>query len=220
MISKLNTKSISPQRTAVVLVDFQADFTEDKKGALAVPKTDRDYINLVVATLNQAISNDLPIYATQDWHPINHSSFYTNHSDTRPFDTITLNGRSQIMWPPHCVQGTDGAKLLIDKKHFREVVKKGMDARFDSYSGFADDGGKKTGLEDILHRDGIDALLIFGLATDFCVKATTLDALKSGFRVYLWPALCRGVAPDTTTSALQKCQTHGAHLVEKDFFRP
>lgn len=213
----MNSQLIPREKSAVVLVDFQVDFTEDKKGALAVPGTGKSYIDTVTAAVNHAISDGLPVFTTQDWHPKNHMSFYSNHDGAQPFDTIEINGRSQIMWPPHCIQGTEGAELLIDKSRFKQVVQKGTDPRFDSYSGFADDGGEKTGLADTLRRDGIDFLFIFGLATDYCVKATVLDGIDAGFRVYLWPDLCRGVAPDTTKDAIETCQTRGACLMEGIF---
>jgi len=214
----MSADSIPHKKSAVVLVDFQVDFTEEKQGSLAVPGTDKKYIMEVIDATERFVDNNLPVYATQDWHPENHVSFYTNHPGTHPFDTIEVNGRSQIMWPPHCIQGTEGANILIDNNFLKQVIQKGMDPRFDSYSGFADDGGKKTQLEDILKEDGVTELIIFGLATDYCVKATVLDAIKAGFRVYLLCDLCLGVLPETTASAIEKLRTHGADITEKAAF--
>jgi len=203
---------------AVVLVDFQGDFTEEKQGSLAVPGTDKNYIMEVIDATKRFVDNNLPVYATQDWHPENHVSFYTNHPGAHPFDTIEINGRSQIMWPPHCIQGTEGADILIDKNFLKRVIQKGMDPQFDSYSGFADDGGKKTQLKEILKEEGGTELIIYGLATDYCVKATVLDAIKAGFRVHLLLDLCRGVLPETTASAIEKMRTYGVDIIEKAAF--
>ncbi len=220
-IKKMSTNSIPHKKLAVVLVDFQGDFTEEKQGSLAVPGTDKNYIMEVIDATKRFVDNNLPVYATQDWHPDNHMSFYTNHPGINPFDTIEINGRSQIMWSPHCIQGTEGADILIDKKFLKQVIQKGMDPRFDSYSGFTDDGDKKTQLEEIINQGGVTELIIYGLATDYCVKATVLDAIKAGFRVHLLLDLCRGVLPETTASAIEKMRAHGADITEKAaFFNP
>jgi len=217
----MSTNSMPHKNLAVVLVDFQGDFTEEKQGSLAVPGTDKNYIMEVIDATKRFVDNNLPVYATQDWHPENHVSFYTNHPGAHPFDTIEINGRSQIMWPPHCIQGTEGADILIDKNSLKRVIQKGMDPRFDSYSGFADDGGKKTQLKEILKEEGGTELIIYGLATDYCVKATVLDAIKAGFRVHLLLDLCRGVLPETTASAIEKMRTYGVDIIEKAaFFNP
>jgi len=214
----MSTNSIPYKKLAVVLVDFQGDFTEEKQGSLAVPGTDKNYIMEVIDATKRFVDNNLSVYATQDWHPENHVSFYTNHPGAHPFDTIEINGRSQIMWPPHCIQGTEGADILIDKNSLKRVIQKGMDPRFDSYSGFADDGGKKTQLKEILKEEGGTELIIYGLATDYCVKATVLDAIKAGFRVHLLLDLCRGVLPETTASAIEKMRTYGVDIIEKAAF--
>lgn len=200
--------------TAVLLVDFQEDFTEEKKGSLAVAGTDATYIETIIQATKDFADQEIPIYATQDWHPKNHMSFDTNNPGANLFDTIEINGRSQIMWPAHCVQGTDGAKLLMESKGFEAVIQKGTDPDFDSYSGFADDGGKKTGLDARLKKAGITDLFIYGLATDFCVKFTVLDAISSGYRVHLLLNLCRGVAPDTTTPAIEEMRNKGAIITD------
>ena len=214
----MSADSIPHKKSAVVLVDFQVDFTEEKQGSLAVPGTDKKYIMEVIDATERFVDNNLPVYATQDWHPENHLSFNTNNPGTHPFDTIEVNGRSQIMWPPHCIQGTEGADILIDNNFLKQVIQKGMDPRFDSYSGFTDDGGKKTQLEEILKEEVGTELIIYGLATDYCVKATVLDAIKAGFRVHLLLDLCRGVLPETTASAIEKMRTHGADITEKAAF--
>jgi nicotinamidase/pyrazinamidase len=203
-------------KTAVILVDFQADFTEFKKGSLAASGTNETYVETVIQATRHLHSNGFKIFATQDWHPVNHMSFSVNNAGTKPFDMIDLQGRSQIMWPTHCVQDTPGAELLIQNEVLENIVQKGTDPDFDSYSGFADDGGKKTELDKILKKNGIEQLIIYGLATDFCVRFTVLDAVTAGYKVKVFTALCRGVAPDTTEAAIAEMREKGVLISEKD----
>lgn len=196
-------------KRGVIVVDLQGDFTEARRGALAVAGTDEAYLESVRAACRRLFERGFPLYATQDWHPVDHVSFFSNHPGKKPFEVITLEGREQVLWPPHCVQGTKNAEILIDPGLLRAVIRKGMDRRFDSYSGFRDDGGAETGLERVLKQDGIDQLLVFGLATDYCVKATALDAARAGFRVTLIESLCRGVAPETSAAAIAEMKKAG-----------
>jgi nicotinamidase/pyrazinamidase len=149
------------------------------------------------------------VFATQDWHPADHISFYTNHPGRKPFEVVDVRNSKQVLWPPHCVQSTENAKLLLDEALFDAVVKKGKDRRYDSYSGFQDDGGARTELDDLLRNRGIRELIVYGIATDYCVKATALDAAKAGYTVAVLAGLSRGVAPDTTDKALQEMQANG-----------
>ncbi|MEJ5359673.1 MAG: isochorismatase family protein [Desulfobacterales bacterium] len=192
-----------------IVVDLQGDFTEVKQGALAVAGTDEAYLESVRAACRRLFERGVALYATQDWHPADHISFFSNHPGKKPFEAVTIEGREQVLWPPHCVQGTANAEILLDPGLWRAVVKKGMDRRFDSYSGFRDDGGAETGLERLLKQDGIGHLLVFGLATDYCVKATALDAVRAGFRVTLVESLCRGVAPETSAAAIAEMKKAG-----------
>ena len=207
--------SASTGNTGVIVVDVQADFTELKSGALAVPETDAPYIDAVEKTTRRYQEQGMPVYFTQDWHPADHVSFYTNHPDTEPLQVIEVDGRSQVMWPPHCVQDTAGAEILIPVTESAKTVRKGVDRRYDSYSGFSDDGGHRTELENLLQQDGIKRLIIYGLATDYCVKATVLDALEAGYQVELVLDLCRGVSPETTESAIQEMKAKGATIIRK-----
>ncbi|RUA02879.1 MAG: bifunctional nicotinamidase/pyrazinamidase [Deltaproteobacteria bacterium] len=216
----MNQPTDNHDKSAVLLVDFQEDFTEDKNGALAVAGTDAAYIDAVARATRALSGQGLPIYATQDWHPETHMSFVTNHPGAEVFTPLEIDGRSQIMWPPHCVQGTAGASIMLADDLFEQVIQKGSDARFDSYSGFADDGGKQTALEEQLANAGIKELLVYGLATDFCVKFTVLDALAAGYRVHLLLDLCRGVAPDTTEAAIEEMREKGAVITEAAAFIP
>ena len=210
----MNNAPQKPDKKAILLVDFQEDFTEGKKGSLAVPGTDGNYIDAVVLATRTFAKKGFLIYATQDWHPQHHMSFYVNHPGTRPFDTTQINGRSQVLWPPHCVQETPGANIMIENELFTQVIKKGMDPQFDSYSGFADDGGQKTGLDEVLKKAGITELFIYGLATDFCVKFTVLDAITAGYRVQLVLDLCRGISSDTTQAAIDEMHAKGVTVTK------
>ena len=191
--------------SAVLMVDVQGDFTTACQGSLAVGGADQAYVDAVAARVREFRDLGFPVMATQDWHPADHVSFFTNHRGNAAFDTVDLgDGRTQILWPPHCVQGTEKAKVLVDPGLLDAVVQKGMDPRFDSYSGFFDDGGQATGLEGILRERGIRHLTVFGLATDYCVRATVMDAVDLGFGVTLIRDLCRGVAKESTRAALEQ----------------
>ncbi len=200
----------------IIIVDLQGDFTTLKTGSLAVEGTDTEYLSAVEKTARGLKEKGFKLFATQDWHPKDHISFFTNTPGRNAFDTISIDGRDQILWPPHCVQDSENAGLLLDPALFTAIVRKGTDSRYDSYSGFQDDGGARTDLDNILKTHGIKTLIVFGLATDFCVRFTVLDALKSGYRVMVLQNLCRGVAPDSTEQALREMKDKGALLLETD----
>jgi nicotinamidase/pyrazinamidase len=201
-------------KIGIIVVDVQGDFTKWKNGSLAVEGTNEAYINTVEENTKKLKEASFPIYATQDWHPANHVSFFTNHQGKKPFDVITLHGKDQALWPPHCVQNTPGAEILLNKKLFKSVVKKGMDSQYDSYSGFQDDGGKKTVLDEVLKKDGIKKLVIYGIATDYCVRATALDGVAAGYQVVLIKNLCRGVAPDSSQKAIEEMKAKGIVVLD------
>ncbi|CAB1076119.1 Nicotinamidase (EC [Olavius algarvensis Delta 1 endosymbiont] len=129
-----------------------------------------------------------------------------NNPNAEPMQVIEIDGRPQVMWPPHCVQDTPGAEILITVEGSTQTVRKGMDTKFDSYSGFADDGGRQTEMDSILKKDGIRNLIIYGLATDYCVKATAVDAVAAGYKITVIEGLSKGVAPETTVQALEDMQ--------------
>jgi nicotinamidase/pyrazinamidase len=205
---------ISNQNTGVIVVDVQADFTELKSGSLAVPGSDAQYISAVQRSTQRFFQQGLRLYFTQDWHPADHVSFFTNNPGTEPFQEVEIEeGRTQVMWPPHCVQNTPGAEILINIDGPAERVQTGANPKFDSYSGFVDDGGHQTDLDRLLRRDGIKKLIIYGLATDYCVKHTVLDAAKLGYQVDLLADLCRGISPETTASALEEMKAKGVVII-------
>lgn len=208
-------RSRAGSKIGVIVVDVQGDFTEWKEGSLAVSGTDEAYVRQVEEVTRKLRDAGFLIFATQDWHPPNHISFYTNHPGKKPFEVIDVDGRKQVLWPPHCVQGTEGARILVDNNLFRAVVQKGRDPRYDSYSGFQDDGGQKTEMDTILRLNGIETVVVYGIATDYCVKATALDAAKAGYKVIVVKELCRGVAPDTIEKALEEMRSAGVMIVER-----
>jgi nicotinamidase/pyrazinamidase len=174
---------------ALILVDLQDDFMPG--GALAVREGD-----LVVPLANQLMHRFPLVAATQDWHPANHGSFAANHAGKKPGDVVDLHGLPQVLWPVHCVQDTPGAAFHrnLDVKRIAQVFRKGTDPTVDSYSGFFDNGRRRaTGLGEFLKGRGVDEVYVLGLATDYCVKFTALDACALGFRTFLIEDACRGV---------------------------
>ena len=193
----------------VIVVDVQGDFTKFKNGSLAVEGTDEAYVKGVEDQTKKLKAAGFPIFATQDWHPAKHLSFFSNHPGKKAFDVVKLHGKDQVLWPPHCVQNTPGAEILLDKKLFTAIVKKGMDPQFDSYSGFQDDGGKKTDMNKLLKDKKIKTVIVYGIATDYCVNATALDAAAAGYKVIFIKNLSRGVAPDTSQKSIEEMKAKG-----------
>jgi nicotinamidase/pyrazinamidase len=206
--------AVEATKIGVIVVDIQGDFTKLKNGSLAVDGTDEAYIKAVAENTKRLKEAGFPIYATQDWHPKNHASFFTNHNGKKAFDMIKLHGKDQVLWPPHCVQNTPGAEILLDKKLFAAVVKKGMDAKYDSYSGFQDDGGKKTNMDKLLKKEKINKVVVYGIATDYCVRATAIDAAAAGYKVIMIKNLSRGVAPDTSQKAIDEMKAKGISVLD------
>ena len=201
-------------KIGVIVVDVQGDFTLWKNGSLAVPGSDEAYVKKVEEVTGCLKRAGFLIFGSQDWHPAEHISFYTNHPGKKPFETIQIDDRTQVLWPPHCVQGTENARVLPDNSLFLAIVKKGQDPRFDSYSAFQDDGGRKTEMDSILKSNQIGTVVVYGIATDYCVRATALDALANGYKVILIEDLCRGVAPDTSAKALEEMKEKGVILMK------
>ncbi len=198
-------------KRALILVDIQNDFCPG--GALAVKDGDAvvEKANLLAEDFSAA--GDL-IVATQDAHPANHGSFASQHDGVKVGDIIKLAGLDQVAWPDHCIDGTPGAQFHPELKVelIRKVFKKGTDPRIDSYSGFYDnDHQSSTGLSVFLNDFGVSEVWVCGLATDYCVKATALDALREGFKVAVVADACRAVnmSPDDGDKALQEMHDKG-----------
>jgi nicotinamidase/pyrazinamidase len=195
---------------ALILVDIQNDFCTG--GALAVPQGEA-----VVPIANHLMSLVDVVVATQDWHPSDHGSFATNHPGRKPFEMAELGGLPQVLWPAHCGQWTGGAQFHpgLDTRRIARVFPKGTDPCIDSYSGFFDNGRRKaTGLGDWLTAQRVEEVLVCGLATDYCVKATAIDAAGWGFRTTLVEDGCRGVglAHTDIPGALAAMRQAGVHI--------
>jgi len=174
---------------ALIVVDVQNDFVPG--GALAVPEGDK-----IVPLCNRLAKSFDLVVATQDWHPPNHASFAASHPGHKVGDVIDLQGLRQILWPVHCVQNTPGADFVpgLDTSRFDRAFQKGTDPQIDSYSGFFDNGHRKTtGLGDYLKSKNVSDIYVCGLATDYCVKLTALDGRSLGLNVVLVQDTCRGV---------------------------
>jgi nicotinamidase/pyrazinamidase len=175
--------------TALIVVDVQNCFIPG--GSLAVQKGDE-----IVPLINEVARKFQNVVLTQDWHTPAHISFASSHPGKKPFETVKLPYGDQILWPDHCVQGTEGASLHKDLSipHAQLVIRKGFNKSVDSYSAFIEaDGKSKTGLDGYLKGRGIKNLYVCGLATDFCVAWTALDARKLGFSAAVIEDLCRGI---------------------------
>lgn len=199
---------------ALILVDIQKDFVPG--GALPA-ENGRE----VVPVANRLMDAFELVVATQDWHPAGHLSFASNHEGQEVGDKIELKGLEQALWPDHCVQGTEGAEFVdgLRKGPIEKVFRKGVDKEIDSYSGFYDNGHRRpTGLSDYLREKGVEEVYIAGLATDVCVKYTTLDALKEGFDTYVAIDGCRGVnmEPGDVAAAVEEMKEAGAEIVQSD----
>ncbi len=189
---------------ALIVVDLQNDFMDD--GALPVP------------VANEVMARFDVVVATQDWHPPEHGSFASNHEDRAPGEVIELDGLSQVLWPTHCVQDDAGAEFVhgLDTDRFTAVFRKGTDPRIDSYSGFFDNGHRKsTGLAGWLRERGIEQVCVLGVATDYCVKFTALDAAAEGFATTLVVDACAGVElrAGDVARALDELRAAGVRIV-------
>jgi nicotinamidase/pyrazinamidase len=196
---------------ALLLVDIQNDFLPG--GALEVPRGDE-----VISVANALIPQFKQVVASQDWHPADHGSFAANHLWRKPGQVIDLHGLEQILWPIHCVQGSFGAEFAgsLNTGAIERVFQKGTDPAIDSYSAFYDNGHRKsTGLADYLREQQVDTLYILGLAQDYCVKFTVLDALREGFKTYLVTDGTRPVELQAGDGekALAEMRKQGAHLL-------
>ncbi|MBI5202645.1 MAG: bifunctional nicotinamidase/pyrazinamidase [Elusimicrobia bacterium] len=178
-------------KSALILVDVQYDFMPG--GNLAVSHGN-DVVPICARLMSKGRFD--AIVATQDWHPKDHGSFASNHPGKKPGEFIDLFGLRQILWPDHCVQGSRGAEFhdALPKELIQKVFRKGDDKTVDSYSGFFDNGRRKsTGMGEWLREKGIGRVHCLGLATDYCVKFTALDARSLGFETVLIEDGCRGV---------------------------
>lgn len=201
-------------KRALLLIDLQNDFCAG--GALAVPDGDST-VEVANMLINFCKAKGDAVVASQDWHPFNHGSF-ASIQRTEPYSQGKLEGLRQTWWPDHCVQNSEGAQLhpLLNTHEIDAVFQKGENPLIDSYSAFFDNGHRqKTQLDDWLYRNEIKQLVVIGLATDYCVKFTVLDALALGYEVTVVTDGCRAVNlhPQDGLRAFQDMSAAGATLM-------
>ncbi|ESW61414.1 MAG: isochorismatase hydrolase [Rhodobacter sp. CACIA14H1] len=198
-----------PVDEALIVIDIQNDFCPG--GALAVAGGDT-----IIPRVNDLMAGFGTVVLTQDWHPADHSSFASNHAGKAPFESVAMSYGMQTLWPDHCVQGTGGADfhpaLLTDPAHL--VIRKGFRAAIDSYSAFFEnDRTTPTGLDGYLRSRGVAAVTFVGLATDFCVAYSALDAARLGYRAKVLLGACRGIDLGGSMAAMQaEMRTAGVAL--------
>lgn len=193
---------------ALLIIDLQNDFMPG--GSLAVPDA-----FAVIPPTNDLMDQFPLVVATQDWHPAQHGSFAANHPGATVFSQTDLAGLPQTLWPVHCVQNTGGALFApgLHSQKIHRVFTKGLNPEIDSYSGFFDNGHRAaTGLHEWLQELGVTELHVTGVATDYCVKFSVLDALQLGYQVTVHAAACRGVnlTPGDVDSAFEEMRNAGA----------
>ncbi len=199
---------------ALIIVDMQNDFVEG--GALAVQGG-----AALVPLINRLQPRFDLVVATQDWHPETHGSLADNHEDKKPGDVVDLAGIPHHLWPTHCVQDTPGADFVpgLDRSRWAAVFQKGTDPEVDSYSGFFDNGKRHTtGLGDFLQQRNVTQVYVVGLATDYCVKFTALDAIALGFETTLIEDACRGVElqPGDVQKAIDEMRQAGVKIAQSE----
>ena len=200
--------------TALLLVDLQKDFMPG--GALAVP-----YGHVILPIIDKILKSPFTLkIATKDWHPPQHKSFASAHH-RKIYEQILLDGIPQILWPDHCVQNTEGSEFAKgwDQTQVDQIIYKGTEPNIDSYSAFYDnEHRKKTPLEDLLKEHYIKVLFIAGLATDYCVKYSVIDALKIGYEVYVVVDGCKAVnlSPQDEALSLEEMKQLGANLIRSE----
>lgn len=197
--------------TAVLLViDVQNDFCPG--GALAVPGGDE-----IVPQINDFMLYFKDVILTQDWHPAGHSSFASSHPGKAPFETVEMAYGTQVLWPDHCVQGSHGGAFHpgLDTTPAHLVIRKGMSLNIDSYSAFFEnDRSTATGLDGYLQTRGVTEVVMVGLATDFCVQFSALDAAKLGYKVVVRRDLCRAIDLDGSLAQAEAAMAGAGVVLE------
>jgi nicotinamidase/pyrazinamidase len=200
-------------RTALLIIDVQNDFIPG--GQLPVPEGD-----VIVPLINRLGSHFKQVIIAQDWHPPGHASFATSHPGCKPYDVIQLPYGAQTLWPDHCVRATAGAELHkdLDLPHAQLVIRKGCNPDIDSYSAFLEaDRTTTTGLAGYLKERGIDTVYLVGLALDFCVMYSALDARAAGFNAFVVMDACRAIDLEgSLAAAIERMQVAGVGLISAD----
>jgi len=202
--------TISP-RTALLVIDVQNDFIPG--GQLAVPEGDQ-----IVLLINRLAEQFKQVVIAQDWHPAGHASFASSHPGRRPYDVIQLPYGEQTLWPDHCIQGSHGAEFHsgLDLPHAQLIIRKGCNPDIDSYSAFLEaDRATTTGLAGYLKERGVDTVYMVGLALDFCVMFSALDARAAGFNTFVVLDACRAIDMNgSLASAIERMQVAGVGLIQ------
>ncbi|QXI25546.1 bifunctional nicotinamidase/pyrazinamidase [Pseudomonas vanderleydeniana] len=202
---------LNDPRCALIVIDVQNDFIPG--GNLAVAGGDE-----IVPLINRLAPRFRNVIIAQDWHPAGHASFASSHPGRQPFDTVQLAYGTQVLWPDHCLQGSHGAQLHADLQlpHARLVIRKGCNPQIDSYSAFVEaDRQTPTGLAGYLRECGIDTVYLVGLALDYCVAWSALDARAAGFNTVLIPDACRAIDLDGSLKrAMAQMETAGVQFME------
>ncbi|MDX9677461.1 bifunctional nicotinamidase/pyrazinamidase [Pseudomonas zeae] len=198
-------------RSALLVIDVQNDFTPG--GQLAVPEGD-----LIVPLINRLARQFTQVVVAQDWHPTGHASFASSHPGHQPYDVIQLPYGEQTLWPDHCVQSTPGAEFHqeLDLPHAQLIIRKGCNPDIDSYSAFLEaDRRTTTGLSGYLKEREIDTVYMVGLALDFCVMFSALDARAAGFNTYVVLDACRAIDLNgSLAAAIERMQSAGVGLIQ------
>ena len=197
---------------ALILVDIQNDFIPG--GSLAVQSGDE-----IIPLVNELQQSFDLVVATQDWHPKDHKSFASSHAGKKPFEKIILHGIDQVLWPDHCIQGTPGAEFSdhLKMNKVETIFRKGMDAEIDSYSGFYDNGYKRsTGLAGYLRERKVSKVYLCGLAGDYCVFYTAKDALKENFDVFIVEDATRSIDEKGFEKAKNEILASGGQVIRSE----
>ncbi len=206
-------KIINQNSDILIIIDVQNDFCPG--GALAVERGDE-----VVPLINELTTQFEHVVLTQDWHPAGHSSFAGSHAEKQPFETIELDYGTQVLWPDHCVQGSSGAEFHLDlnTNDAEMIIRKGFRKNIDSYSAFYEnDHTTLTGLSGYLRTRGFSRVFLAGLATDYCVAYSAVDARREGFETFVIEDACRAIDLDgSLNQAMHNMKQVGVSVIRGD----
>ena len=194
---------------ALILIDIQNDFLSG--GSLEVPKGDD-----IIDNVNSIMDNYNIVVATKDWHPKDHISFASNHKNKNVGQIIKINNLDQMLWPDHCIKDSKGSEFpkKLNSHKIHKIFYKGVDSDIDSYSGFYDNGKiRSTGLSNFLKKSNINQVDIVGLATDYCVKYSSIDAYNEGFKTKVLCSCVRGISVQTTETAFKEMKDMGISII-------
>ena len=194
---------------ALILIDIQNDFLPG--GSLEVPKGDE-----IIDNVNFIMDNYNIVVATKDWHPKDHISFASNHKNKNVGQIIKINNLDQMLWPDHCIKDSKGSEFpkKLNSHKIHKIFYKGVDSDIDSYSGFYDNGKiRSTGLSNFLKKSNINQVDIVGVATDYCVKYSSIDAYNEGFKTKVLCSCVRGISVQTTETAFKEMKDMGISII-------